>query len=168
MKICQTCKPNYADDVLSCGRQNAPMKRIHIAAVALFVLVWAGCGSAFQPSGQKRVAAGDDNEIGRAFKNRTSGVEVTGEGAVTRILDDDLDGSRHQRFIVRLASGQTVLIVHNIDIAPRIDGLEEGDRVGFHGEYVWNEKGGKVHWTHHDPERRHEPGWLKHKGRTYQ
>ena len=144
------------------------MKRIHIFAVVLCVLLWAGCGSAFQPSEQNRVAAGDDAEIGRAFKNRTSGVEVTGEGAVIRILDDDFVGSRHQRFIVRLASGQTILIVHNIDIAPRVEGLEEGDRVGFHGEYVWNEKGGMVHWTHHDPERRHEAGWLRHNRRTYQ
>jgi len=83
-------------------------------------------------------------------------------------LDDDLAGSRHQRFIVRLASGQTVLIVHNIDLAPRIAALMKGDRISFYGEYVWNAEGGKVHWTHHDPEGRHVAGWLKHKGRTYQ
>jgi hypothetical protein len=87
---------------------------------------------------------------------------------VTRILADDLAGSRHQRFVVRLASGQTVLIAHNIDIAPRVAGLQKGDRVRFYGEYMWNEKGGMVHWTHHDPDGRHVAGWLKHNGRTYQ
>jgi hypothetical protein len=152
------------------------VKRIHIAALVVCALIWAGCGSAVQPSehsgvqpsGYNGVAAGDDSSIGRAFKNRTSNVQVEGEGVVTRILADDLDGDRHQRFIVRLASGQTLLITHNIDIAPRVNGLREGDSVRFKGEYVWNEKGGVIHWTHHDPEGRHVAGWLKHKGRTYQ
>ena len=87
---------------------------------------------------------------------------------MTRILADDLTGSRHQRFIVRLGSGQTILIVHNIDLAPRVSELQTGDRIGFYGEYVWNAEGGMVHWTHHDPQGKHEAGWLKRNGRTYQ
>jgi len=105
--------------------------------------------------------------IGRAFANRTSDIQVEGEGTVIRLLSDDLDGSRHQRFIVELASGQTLLISHNIDVAPRIGGLKVGDSVRFNGEYVWNEKGGVVHWTHHDPRGRHVTGWVMHNGTTY-
>ncbi len=86
---------------------------------------------------------------------------------MTRLLSDDLSGRRHQRFIVRLASGQTVLVAHNIDIAPRIKGLKEGDSVRFKGEYVWNEEGGVIHWTHHDPDGRHVTGWVKHNGKTF-
>lgn len=93
---------------------------------------------------------------------------VEGEGVVEKILSDDKDGSRHQRFILRLASGQTILIQHNIDVAPRIDDLKVGDAVSFSGEYVWNQQGGLVHWTHHDPANRHQDGWLKHGGRTYE
>ena len=144
------------------------MKRVHIAALVACVLLWTGCGNAIQSSEQNRFAPGDDTGIERAFKSGASNVQVEGEGTVTRLLADDLVGSRHQRFIVRLASGQTVLIVHNIDIAPRVAGLAEGDTIRFHGEYLWNEKGGMVHWTHHDPQGRHEAGWLKHHGRTYQ
>jgi hypothetical protein len=144
------------------------MKRIHIAAVVVCALIWTGCGSTVWSSRQNGSAAPDDSQIGRAFKNGTSDVQVEGEGLVTRVLADDLDGSRHQRFIVSLASGQTVLIVHNIDLAPRVDGLQTGDSVRFYGEYVWNEQGGKVHWTHHDPQGKHVAGWLKHNGRTYQ
>ena len=144
------------------------VKRIHIATVFVCALIWTACGGGVETSGQNGGGSGDDSPIGRAFKNRTSNVQVEGEGVVTRILADDLSGGRHQRFIVRLKSGQTVLIAHNIDIAPRVAGLQESDSVRFYGEYVWNEKGGMVHWTHHDPEGRHAAGWVKHNGRTYQ
>jgi hypothetical protein len=97
-----------------------------------------------------------------------SGAQVTGEGTVTRILGDDTVGDPHQRFILTLDSGRTLLIAHNIDLAPRIDALREGDTVTFSGEYESNDKGGVVHWTHHDPQGQHEAGWLKHHGRTYQ
>jgi hypothetical protein len=109
----------------------------------------------------------DDNLIGRAFASGASDIQVEGEGTVIRVLPDDLNGSQHQRFIVQLASGQTLLITHNIDIAPRIDGLKVGDSVRFNGEYVWNEKGGVIHWTHHDPQGRHVAGWVKHNGKTF-
>ena len=118
---------------------------------------------------ERRRAAGTatDDAIGRAFATRSSDIQVEGEGRVIRVLPDDLNGSRHQRVIVQLASGQTLLMSHNIDIAPRIDGLTVGDSVRFNGEYVWNEKGGVIHWTHHDPQGRHVAGWVKHNGRTF-
>jgi len=109
----------------------------------------------------------NDDPIGRAFASRASGIQVEGEGVVIHLLPDDLNGARHQRFIVELASGQTLLITHNIDIAPRIDGLEVGDSVRFNGEYVWNAKGGVIHWTHHDPQGKHVAGWVIHNGKTY-
>jgi hypothetical protein len=109
----------------------------------------------------------NDDAIGRAFANGASNIQVEGEGTVLRLLPDDLNAPRHQRFIVQLASGQTVLITHNIDIAPRIDALDGGDSVRFSGEYVWNAKGGVIHWTHHDPQGKHVAGWVIHNGKTY-
>ncbi|MEX1994650.1 MAG: DUF3465 domain-containing protein [Steroidobacteraceae bacterium] len=106
--------------------------------------------------------------IAVAYSSQRSDVQVRGDGTVSRLLDDDNDGSRHQRFIVQLASGQTVLVSHNIDLAPRIDALRVGDHVSFNGEYEWNDRGGVVHWTHHDPQGRHEAGWVRHQGQTYQ
>ena len=108
------------------------------------------------------------NAIEIAYNNRQSDVQVQGQGTVTRVLPDDRDGSRHQRFILELDSGQALLIAHNIDLAPRINGLNKGDTVAFYGEYEWNSKGGVIHWTHNDPNGRHVDGWLKHRGRTYQ
>lgn len=107
-------------------------------------------------------------EIATAYENRQSDLQVGGEGTVRHILPDDNKGRRHQKFILAMASGQTLLISHNIDMAPRITGLREGDTVAFYGEYEWNAKGGVVHWTHHDPGGRHADGWLKHKGVIYQ
>jgi hypothetical protein len=48
-----------------------------------------------------------------AFQHRLSGLQVEGEGVVTKILADDLEGSWHQRFILELPHGQTVLVAHN-------------------------------------------------------
>jgi len=122
---------------------------------------------AFLISGGTSASLVDNNSIGRAFATRASDIQVEGEGTVIRLLADDLDGPRHQRFIIQLPSEQTLLISHNIDIAPRIVGLQVGDSVRFNGEYVWNEKGGVIHWTHQDPRGRHVAGWVIHNGKTY-
>jgi hypothetical protein len=109
-----------------------------------------------------------DGVLQDAYNNQESELQVEGKGVVIKTLSDDVDGSRHQRFILRLDSGQTLLIAHNIDLAPRIDKLMPGDSVEFYGEYEWNSKGGVIHWTHHDPSNKHVAGWLKYGGRTYQ
>jgi len=109
-----------------------------------------------------------NNAIESAYKNRSSNVQVSGSGVVIRLLRDDNKGSRHQKFILRLSSGQTLLIAHNIDLASRINSISNGDQIQFYGEYEWNNKGGVVHWTHRDPNGHHVGGWLKHKGKTYQ
>ena len=108
-----------------------------------------------------------DSEILQAYEERSGGIWVSGEGVTIRILADDNDGSRHQRFIIELQSGHTLLMAHNIDLAPRIASLQIGDTVGFNGVYEWNTKGGVIHWTHHDPQGRHDGGWLRHQGRIY-
>lgn len=121
-----------------------------------------------KPRRSPRTFSGSDEALARAFEQRTSNVQVDGQGVVRRVLSDDNDGSRHQRFVVALASGQTLLISHNIDLAPRVVGLRKGDVVSFSGEYEWNAEGGVIHWTHRDPGKRHPAGWIKHKGELYQ
>lgn len=113
-------------------------------------------------------ATGTDQVLAAAFEQRQSDVQVQASGRVTRVLADDNDGSRHQRFIVQLASGQTVLVAHNIDLASRVASLQTGDVVEFYGEYEWNERGGVIHWTHRDPQHGHTDGWIRHNGHTYQ
>lgn len=121
-----------------------------------------------KPHRSSRSFSGSDEALARAFAQRASNIQVEGRGVVQRVLPDDNDGDRHQRFIVALASGQTLLIAHNIDLAPRVVGLRKGDVVSFSGEYEWNAEGGVIHWTHHDPGKHHPAGWIKHNGAVYQ
>ncbi|NOQ63588.1 MAG: DUF3465 domain-containing protein [Methyloprofundus sp.] len=102
------------------------------------------------------------------FAAQKSDVQLEGQGVVVALLSDDLQGDRHQRFIVKLNSGQTLLLAHNIDLAPRLNTLSVGDWVEFFGEYEWNDKGGVIHWTHYDPAGWHIDGWILHHGVMYQ
>ena len=120
------------------------------------------------PSQRSALVQTSDWILKQAFTNKKSGLQVQGRGTVTRLLSDDLTGSRHQRFILRLNSGQTLLMAHNIDIAPRLIGLRAGEIVAFYGQYEWNSQGGLIHWTHHDPAKKHINGWLKYKTKIYQ
>ena len=106
------------------------------------------------------------DEIVKADRYQRSGFMVTTKGVVKKSLRDDTDGHQHQRFILRLENGHTVLVAHNIDLAPRVP-LDEGDTVTVHGQYEWNDQGGVLHWTHHDPQKRHEEGWIRHDGELY-
>ncbi len=123
--------------------------------------------AATPPRGVGRSASTGEHAILRAFNQQQSDVLVQAVGIIKKILPDDSDGSRHQRLIVRLASGHTVLIAHNIDLAPRVP-AREGDSIEFKGEYEYSEQGGVIHWTHHDPANRRPGGWLKLAGATYQ
>lgn len=143
------------------------MKRLIILAVIVVLAYGTLQQQGFSPS--IPVSTSNENHLLEdAQARRLSDIQLTGQGIVVKVLRDDLEGSRHQRFILDIGSGKTVLVSHNIDLAPRVENILEGDSVAFAGEYEWNSKGGVVHWTHHDPAGRHPGGWIKHKGRTYQ
>ena len=142
---------------------NGTRKWLQIAVIALAV-GWYAWTEYFPGALQ---GSGDHSVLSRAIANRTSDVQVTASGEVIKVLADDNDGSRHQKFLVRLDSGDTILIAHNIDLAPRVPDLRKGDIIRFNGEYEWNSKGGVVHWTHKDPRSRHVHGWLEHEGNRY-
>lgn len=133
------------------------MKKLLLSALVCTVIVIFGYGKdqTFL-SGQVVSAEAADNR------------QVEGAGTVVKILPDDNNGSRHQRFIIRLDSGRTLLIAHNIDLAPRVSPLSVGDVITFRGEFESNAKGGVIHWTHHDPNGRHPGGWIRRKGYSFQ
>lgn len=101
--------------------------------------------------------------IEEAYQAQKSGVWVEGKASIAKVLPDDTKGDQHQRFIVELPNGQSLLFAHNIDLAPRLEGLKEGSSIAFRGRYEWNEKGGVIHWTHHNPQGGNG-GWLEFNG----
>ena len=114
------------------------------------------------------ISVDDQNKIMQAYQQQRSNIQVQAQGIVKAVLPDDNQGLKHQKIILKLENGLTVLIAHNIDLAPRIDGLKKGDQLEFFGEYEYNPKGGVIHWTHHDPQRKHMDGWLKYNRKIYQ
>jgi len=159
------------------------MKKIVLLLMALAIVYgadyfrvdpMAGRASASRPlpanivDQEQRHEIAASHSIKTLFLQQRSDVQVEGSGRVIKMLADDLKGSRHQRFILQLPSGITVLVAHNIDLAPKLDGLKTGDTVEFFGEYEWNPRGGVIHWTHDDPAARHADGWLRFNGQLYQ
>lgn len=109
--------------------------------------------------------AAGDRAIADAFRDQRSGVWVESSGIVEKLLSDDLKGSPHQRFLLRLDTGQSLLFAHNIDLAPRVP-ARPGDRIRFRGQYEWNDRGGVLHWTHDDPHGG-PGGWIAREETTY-
>ncbi len=137
-----------------------PLPRI-ATLVALAVIALSGCrapAATVDTDGSQAVEA--------LFQAGRSDEVVEVHGVVQRSLSDDLEGSRHQRFILRLATGRTLLVAHNIDLADRVP-LAVGDGLRIRGEYEWNDQGGVLHWTHHDPAGNRPGGWIEHDGRRY-
>ena len=153
---------------------NPYTKKILQFLVILFIagswLLFEGCQEQQSNSDvrRKQNQFTDLSVFEKAFQNHQNNLQVTQQGQVIKILPDDTKGSQHQRFLVKLSSGHTLLVAHNIDLAPKVPGLQTGETIIFHGEYEWNDKGGVIHWTHHDPDGRHEDGWLEYQGKKYQ
>lgn len=125
--------------------------------------------SSGQQSTRQSITASQRALVGLAKAER-SGQMVELQARVVKTLPDDNDGSRHQRFIIAIdytpSTTDSVLVAHNIDLAPRVP-LEEGSIIRIFGQYEWNEQGGVLHWTHHDPGGYHEEGWIELDGVRY-
>jgi hypothetical protein len=99
------------------------------------------------------------NIVQQAYAAHRSGQWLETSGHVGRVLSDDNEGARHQRFILELDDGHTVMVAHNIDLAERIP-VHKGLALAVRGRYEWNDRGGVIHWTHHDPDGRMQGGWV--------
>ena len=151
------------------------MKKLPISALMFVALLLISCSSPndnLDADTTPQVQPDSDltplSTFEDAFNNHTNNIQVKQTGTIVTILSDDTDGDRHQRFIVRLGNNQTLLIAHNIDIAPRVPNIAVNTALTFYGEYEWNAEGGVIHWTHKDPDGVHVDGWLEYGGVKYQ
>lgn len=140
----------------------------------ILVLVVAALGYFFAPANKpspdngvsQRSTHNDQSALLQtAFAKRQSKVWATVKVKVRKTLMDDNKGSRHQRFLVNLANGQSILVAHNIDLAPRAP-IRAGARIWIKGRYEWSDKGGVLHWTHHNP-KGGRGGWIEVDGKRY-
>ena len=111
-------------------------------------------------------APSDDARLLEAARRHARNVPVEVVAVVTKLLRDDTFGIAHQKFLVR-AAGLSLLVAHNLDLAARAP-VQPGDTVRIRGEYVWNEQGGVLHWTHRDPRGRHAAGFIEVRGQRIQ
>lgn len=147
------------------GRSSRKANRLLAILVVLGILAWQYYQQAGGPDAVTVTPAGG-NVVQAAYAARRSGVWMETGGRVTRLLSDDSEGSRHQRFILDVGDGHTVMVAHNIDLARRIP-VRVGDTLSLRGRYEWNERGGVIHWTHHDPQGQEQGGWIRSGGTLF-
>ncbi|EOX7382852.1 DUF3465 domain-containing protein, partial [Vibrio cholerae] len=65
-----------------------------------FLSFWLVLASCFSVS-----LYANDTVLQQAYQSQQSDIQVQGFGQVAKVLPDDNDGSRHQKFILKLNSG---------------------------------------------------------------
>jgi len=116
------------------------------------------------PEVAARQARGGCTQAAGAFRRQESSVWITIGARVSRILPDEYGKYQHPRFIVQCPSGQTVLITNDVSVGSRVP-VHRGDRVAARGEYIWNDRGGLIHFTHHGGPA--GGGWILDGGKLY-
>jgi len=92
-------------------------------------------------------------------------MNICGYGVVTKVLKDDNVGLKHEKFIIQ-SRGKSILVAHNISLSERIP-LHKGDKITYCGEYIKNDKGGILHWTHKSNNRKHKSGYIMFNRKKY-
>jgi hypothetical protein len=140
-------------------------RSIALALMVLGLLVY----QYYVPSSQTADYADltQQGSLQQAYAAGQSGVWLEARGHISRVLRDDNKGARHQKFILQLDDGHTVMVAHNIDLARRIPARENLSLL-VRGRYEWNDRGGVIHWTHHDPDGRLQGGWIEVDNVRYQ
>ena len=136
--------------------------------ISSFVALVAAIGCAGGGSG-----GGDSNgAVYEAWRTQRSHVEVTADGSVARILGTRRGPSgAHEGFLLHLRGsagrGLTVRVESNVDLTGPIP-LRAGQAATVRGEYIYDSRGGLIHYTHLDPRGRHAAGYVRVEGRIYQ
>ena len=163
------------------SQSKQPIKQFHkfqaIAGILTLLLVYQTQSSVvladkiFAPTNliaqSNTAVALDDKEGLSAQADHAIKREITVEARVKKLLATDTEGLPHQKFLIELSNGSTILIAHDLKYAPTVP-IQAGDVLRIHGEYIWNSLGGLIHWTHHSDTPRHENGWIDFNGVRYQ
>ena len=77
-----------------------------------------------------------------------------------------LDEARRK---VEAAGVRPLVTLYRLDLDRLPEGVdaEPFGEIELRGRYEWNDRGGVVHWTHHDPDGSDPGGWIRHAGSLY-
>lgn len=144
----------------------AARKRTYHYATAIAVLTVMICGALlWQSRPGYRIEPGIKT-VQDAYRYHQTDVMAEVTGTVARILVDDRDDTRNQKFIMRLANGQSLLVLHDQVSSDRVP-VKIDDTVLVRGEYQWTETGGTLRFTQRDYSPRRMHGWIDHQGQRY-
>ena len=136
------------------------VRRRFAALIAPLAAILCACAQTQSPN---------DRALCDAYSGARSHVEVVADGTVARLLGVQPGRiSPHEGFLLALGSGCSLVVrvEANTDFTGPIP-LARGQRVLVKGEYEYYPLGGVIHWTHRDPQGRHEGGYIEAGGRTY-
>ncbi len=111
------------------------------------------------PEGQREILLALDEGKGLDF------VEIKG-AEVVRLLPDDNEGRRHQKWIFEIAGGHRITAIYNTSFSEAVP-LEIGDIVNVGGQYIFDKNGGVIHWLHVDPKKNRPDGYVELNGKRY-
>ena len=139
--------------------------------VLTIALALSACAQSATSTGTTGVTS-DNGAVYDAWRAGRSHIEVIANGSVARMLGTHRGRSgNHEGFLLHLSGsagrGLTVRVEDNVDLTGPIP-LSEGQDVVVRGEYIFDERGGIVHYTHRDPRGRHISGYVLVDGKFYQ
>jgi Protein of unknown function (DUF3465) len=132
-----------------------------------FVAALAACA----PAGQSSGSDAGNGAVYQSWAQQRSNVEVTASGSVAKVLGTRRGPSGvHTGFLLHLRGaegrGLTVRVEDNVDLTGPIP-IRAGDDVEVRGEYIYDPRGGLIHYTHRDPRGRRAGGYVRIGNRMY-
>lgn len=109
----------------------------------------------------------DDSALVEAIATHRNAFYVeAGNLRVTQILPEDNQGLPHQKWVAVTSTGETILVVYNLDMGPRVP-VKVGDHFAVGGQFIWSKRGPLIHWTHDDPRKYRPDGYIYFNGLVY-
>lgn len=130
------------------------MTRIALIATAALLVA---CGGRETP---------DDQALHQDIVSNASGAEVTFDAS---LLTDPVQGGDHERFEVRVPTGEMLEVDHNTNLGQTVP-AHKGDGVIIHGQ-LYIDPGPRfgVHCTHaHTSSGCPNPGWIEYNNNYYE
>lgn len=110
----------------------------------------------------------DDSDLVRAVRSQKAQFYIeAGNLVVTKLLPDDRNGLKHQKWEARLSNGEVIQVVYNSDMGDRVP-VKIGDKFGVGGQFVWGrQRMGVMHWLHEDKREKRPDGYVFFNGTVY-